>query len=388
MRTVPGSYRERSLWQIPVALRYPVGGGATAIERVLLGEREQVVQLPVDAPPDWVHPNADETGYYLWDVEAPVLEHLVTESDAILTPVERVGLIHDLTALLRNGELSADRFLDLTARCAGDPQSEVVEAVLDSWQSIRLPLVGSDQKDAFAVYVRAGLATAVDRWGLLPRPREEAAVSLLRPKLLLWLARDGEDARVRDLADSLTAAYLEDATACPPSLVQAVLGISARRADLALLHRFQDRFESAGPRERQIFLAAIGDVAEPEVLEEALRWSMEGELRPTERTRVAESMREEPELQARAYRWMKESYAALSQRIPGDRMANLPTFANGCSQERLDDARAFFADPSRQPAGTDVQLRKVTDDVSSCIALHDREARVAADYLSRFAQSQ
>lgn len=369
------------IWQIPISLRYPTDEG-TRVHRILLAEREQTVSLPIEERPAWIHPNADETGYYLWKTEPRNLTYLVEHSVQLLNDAERVGLVHNLAALLQGGSISADLFLQWTAQCAKDPQPEVVDAVLDAWQLIRAPLISPEIEDEFALYVRAGLQPAVERWGLLPRPGEAESITLLRPSMLTWLARDGEDVRVQALADSLTELYLSGSDACPPSLIQSVLGISARKGDLVLFERFRDLFvKTRDPQQRRALLSALGEFREPEVVEAALRFALEGPLRPNERTSIPNSIREEPALQERVYRWMKDSYDRVAQSIPDERMARLPRFASGCSMEDLEDARAFFADPSRQPAGTDVELRKAEDAVNACVSLREREGGAASRYL-------
>jgi cytosol alanyl aminopeptidase len=372
------------LWQIPLALRYPTGDG-TEVHRLLLTEREHVEQLPISDRPAWVHPNANETGYYLWKTEPQTLSFLVENRERLLSDGERIGLVHNLVALLRGGSISADLFLELTEQCARDPQPEVVDAVLEGWEAIRAPLVTPELKDEFAIYVRGALQPAAARWGLLPRPGEEEGVTLLRPSMLHWLTRDGEDAVVQALADSLTAVYLDGSGECPPSLVQSVLGISARRGDVALFEQFRNRFERADPQARRILLSAMGDFRRPDVVEVVLRFVAEGPLRPNERTSIPTSMSEDHELQDRAYRWMKENYEEMAAKIPADRMAYMPRYVRGCSPETLADARAFFSDPARKPAGTDVELRKAEDEVGACVSLRQREGDAAASYLQRLA---
>jgi alanyl aminopeptidase len=369
------------IWRIPISLRFPNGEG-TEVHRLLLTEREQIVNLPIAERPAWIHPNADETGYYLWKTDPENLTHLVENAERLLNDAERVGLVHNLAALLQGGSISSDLFLPWTSRCAQDSQPEVVDAVLDAWELIRAPLIAPELGDEFALYVRDGLQPAVERWGLLPQPGEEESVTLLRPSMLIWLARDGEDARVQALADSLTDLYLNGSDACPPSLIQSVLGISAQDGDLALFERFRDLFQEEGdPPRRRALLSAMGEFREPEVVEAALRFALEGPLRPNERTSIPSSIGQEPALQERVYRWMKDSYARVAESIPDERMARMPRYASGCSLENLEDARAFFSDPSRQPAGTDVELRKAEDAVRACVSLREREGGAAASYL-------
>jgi hypothetical protein len=135
------------------------------------------------------------------------------------------------------------------------------------------------------------------------------------------------------------------------------------------------------PQDRRRLLAALGSFRRPEVVDRALQYSLEGALRPNERTTIPQDLREEPELQERVFTWMTETYDRLAALIPADRMAYAPRYAAGCSEERLAEARSFFADPSRQPAGTMVELTKVADRVHACVELRAREGDAVSRYL-------
>jgi hypothetical protein len=59
----------------------------------------------------------------------------------------------------------------------------------------------------------------------------------------------------------------------------------------------------------------------------------------------------------------------------------MPFFAAGCSQERLDAAKAFFADPEHQGPGSQKQMARITELVGDCVDLRQREGDAAARYL-------
>jgi len=47
----------------------------------------------------------------------------------------------------------------------------------------------------------------------------------------------------------------------------------------------------------------------------------------------------------KGFEWMTANYAAIAKRLPPDFVAFLPSFADGCSEARLEAAKKFFADP-------------------------------------------
>jgi alanyl aminopeptidase len=65
----------------------------------------------------------------------------------------------------------------------------------------------------------------------------------------------------------------------------------------------------------------------------------------------------------------------------------LPYFVTGCSEQRLDAARKFFAMPSHNVDGTDANLTKVSDTITDCLNLREREGKAVAGYLRTVASA-
>jgi hypothetical protein len=83
----------------------------------------------------------------------------------------------------------------------------------------------------------------------------------------------------------------------------------------------------------------------------------------------------------RPYRFLEESFEAIRAHVPEAILAFMPRFAGGCSEARLQRARAFFAQPAHRVPGTDRQLDKVAEQVADCARLRAREGAAVASYL-------
>jgi hypothetical protein len=92
-------------------------------------------------------------------------------------------------------------------------------------------------------------------------------------------------------------------------------------------------------------------------------------------------MLDEPLLQDAVFDWFTMNYAAIADRLPPVMLSLLPRLASGCSQDRLERARAFFSQPPHRVGGTDVQMAKVADQVGDCVRLREREAHRVRAYL-------
>lgn len=81
------------------------------------------------------------------------------------------------------------------------------------------------------------------------------------------------------------------------------------------------------------------------------------------------------------FTWFQENYDNFKAKLPPMFMGFMPFIAGGCSAERLEAARIFFADPQHQAPGTENQLAKVSDAVNDCVGLREREGEIVAAWL-------
>ena len=368
-------------WRIPVALKYETGG-AMRTRVVLLSGPSDTVTL--EGPVAWVHPNADERGYYRWSVPAATRRAIAEGGERVMSVRERVGFVGNASALLDAGSLRGDEFLELLLPFARDPEPPVVAAVLDSLQKVKRAFVTPDLETTFAGYVRRLLAPSLERIGMEGRAGEAEGVSLLRPDLLLWLGRDGRDPAVLAYAAKVTAAYLNDPAGADPSIAGVALKLRALSGDRALFDEYRRRLEAATvPADRERFLTALGYFRAPELVEEALRFAAAGPLRPQEMFEIPQAVGTAVAEEARPYRFVTENYEAIRAKLPPMFLVFMTHFANGCSEERARQASAFFSEAPHSVPGTDKEMAKVAEGVRDCASLRSREGAVVEAYLRR-----
>jgi len=368
-------------WRIPVALKYETGG-AMRTRVVLLSGPSDTVTL--EGPVAWVHPNADERGYYRWSVPAATRRAIAEGGERVMSVRERVGFVGNASSLLDAGSLRGDEFLELLLPFARDPEPPVVAAVLDSLQKVKRAFVTPDLETTFAGYVRRLLAPSLERIGMERRAGEAEGVSLLRPDLLLWLGRDGRDPAVLAYAAKVTAAYLNDPAGADPSIAGVALKLRALSGDRALFDEYRRRLEAATvPADRERFLTALGYFRAPELVEEALRFAAAGPLRPQEMFEIPQAVGTAVAEEARPYRFVTENYEAIRAKLPPMFLVFMTHFANGCSEERARQASAFFSEAPHSVPGTDKEMAKVAEGVRDCASLRSREGAVVEAYLRR-----
>jgi len=249
---------------------------------------------------------------------------------------------------------------------------------------VKNAFVPDESRELFAAYVRGTLGPALGRFGLAPSPREDENVSLFRPQLILWLGEEGEDGQVLGHARELARSYLADPKSIDPSLATVALRLAAKDGDRPLFDEIRKRFESARTQqERSRYLGALGSFGDPALAEEAVRYSLEGRLRPQEIFLVAGGLSSTSVGRDRLFRFVTENYATIVSRLPPQFAGFLPRFASGCEPRRLEEAKRFFADPAHTAQGTTNTLAQVADEVNDCADLRQREGAAVSAFLSR-----
>jgi alanyl aminopeptidase len=365
-------------WKVPVSLRWS-DGASVRVEAVLLDGASREVTLPAPSVA-WVFPNADAAGYYRFDLPAADLQDLADHASARLSSVERVAFLQNAQALLDAGKVDGARFLELVGRFGADADADVAAAALDALGEVEDAFVDAGTRPGFGAYVRRTLRPALDRVGLEPKDGEPAAVTTLRPRLVVWLAEYGNDPEIRQRAGALADRLLAGDETVPASLRSAALRVRALDGDAALLAEYRKRFEAAqSPTDRSRFLFACVGFRDPAVRAEVLAWALA--LRPQEMGGIAASLRGTPEGRAQVFDWFRANADAILKRLPPPYHPSLANLAGGCESERLAPARALFSE--HKVAAAEEELAKVTEQVDECLALRPREAPGVRSYLSK-----
>jgi alanyl aminopeptidase len=371
------------LWKIPVTLKWEAGG-TTHTRTVLLDRQRMTMRL--EGAVAWVYPNADEAGYYRWSVDPRSLERLTAVAPSTLNARERIGFIQNSAALLDAGEIHGDQYLSLLAAFSGEENPLVVSALIDAMVGIREKFITEPLEGSFAVTLRRVLGPALRRYGLERVPGEAEAISLARPLLMGLLGDDGKDETVLAHAERLARDFLKDRGSVDPSLVGTVLRLAAIRGDEDLFEEFRKRFETGAiPTDRRPLLTALGSFRDPKLRERALKYALTGPIRPHELTWIADAMSVESRYRDQTWAWWQANYDQVASRMPPEYTVFLPLTAGGCSEERLRQAEAFFADPKHSPPGTLKELAKVAEGVRDCVNLRAREGEAVARALTELA---
>ena len=374
---------EKQTWIVPITLKWADKDGGVHEKQILLKDEETVVEVPKDAM--WLHPNADESGYYRWSTSSGNLVNLAKHGQQDLTVRERVGYLNNLGALMTAGSVAGDDYLRSLSMFANDPDSEVISALLSGLGGVEGALLPPEAEDYFATYVRHTLTPAMDRFGMQAKEGEPETVTSFRSSLLNFMGRYGKDEAVLSYCTDLAHRYIEDSSSIDNSLAGMALRIAAMRGDRDLYETYKTKFESAKvPAERTRYLGAMGRFMDPEIRDEALDYALNGPLRPQEIGAIPQGVAAVSTDEDFIWNWSKTHYETIAGKFPPMYRIYLPYFGMGCDEDRIADVEAFFTRPEVTVEGMDKSLAKVAEATRTCAGTRERERDAVVSYLKEF----
>ncbi len=363
-------------WKIPVCVQWPEGGAVKNACTLLQGVSGTIRLEGAFSCPAWLHPNADEAGYYRWSIAEEGLQALVKARQA-LPRRSRVGLLDQAWAMVAAGRLkpaaylrAAETMADTTDRHVAEQLAWAVERVRHTWEDMAAT-------PAFQGWVGRVMGPLGQRLGWDSKEGESEDDALLRPRVMATLASGAKDAKVLDRLRGAAADYLKDPRSLSPDLATMVMA-EAARAGLVTFDQLSGLLERAvQPAVRVNCLRGLGTLPAGRGLEEALALSMTEAVRAQDLRRVfgpawsGGSAERRVTLQFTETRW-----ADLTARLPSfgwGSAARMPErVGDFCDTAGRDSARKLFE--AKLPNQGVRHLKLGLEKADQCIALRTSQS--------------
>ena len=359
--------KDDTRWSIPVAVSYRLKGEKKVRSaKVLLDGPTATLTLPGRGELLWAYPNAGETGYYRLSLDGTLLASaLKHRSD--LSPVERAGLLNQLWAQARAGNLPVARFLDALASFRGDAARPALEDASAYLKTIRQELAQTDaEREAVGKFAADFFKPAADRLGWDKKKKDSPEAVLTRPTVLGALALMNPDAVATEI-DARLKAYLADPASVDPAIAPVVLLAASRRNEPALFDALRERLLAPKtPEQKDLALRALGEFSAPALLDRYLSMTLSDDIRPQDAWKPYVYLLGNPLTQARTWEFVKANWPAITAKVGPRGAARVVGAAGGLvSADWRRDVEAFF----RAPANDVEMARKTLDQALQSISL-------------------
>ncbi len=374
-----------ALWQVPMCLRYGVGG-TTERKCLLLRKAQETVALAPAGPcPDWLLANDGEVGYYRASYQGDLLDRLLAASGE-LSEAETVGLIGDTAALARADALPMKRALALVPRFAGSDSRHVVQTLAEMADEVGDSLVSDELRPQYRRFILQSFGERAEALGWTGNPGESEEEQLLRRELVPIVAVDGEDPELGKEAGALARRWLADHSVVESDVAGALLQVAAWNGDQALFDAcLAAAKKEPERRDRRRLLFALGAFRSPELAHEALGLLLRDDFDPREAIEIPFAMIDDPATREVAWSFLEKNFDALTARLPAETVPYLPYFASEfCDEAHAADAKAFFSPHAEQFPGLERNLAQVLERIHQCAAERKAQGPSVAEFLAAY----
>lgn len=349
---------------LPVQLQIGAGTQTATLRCVMRGP---IATLSLPFRPEWIHLNAEQSGYYRWIGPTEQIPALCGSAREQLRLADRIGLADDLMAHFERGVLPADGLLDGLFALLDDPASGVQVAALHHLDAVARRLLPDSHRGGFSALVRDRLEPLAAR--LFDAPSADPT----HAEALLTLLVDAECRTCRPRLEAHAELALADST-WRPAWAGVVLPLAATWADERLFARLRAALDADPPAARRaVLIAAIGRCADPHLTQQALEALPWRRLRGVELLDLLRPMARHRGRRDQIRQFIEQHFDALMHRFGAAILTRLPELARDARTASERSAWAtLFTSPRLRPPGMAPAVRRM-------LAIIDRNLRQAAD---------
>ncbi|MFI5197233.1 MAG: M1 family aminopeptidase [Thermoanaerobaculia bacterium] len=370
-------------WQVPVCAR--TGEPGSASRCTLLAEEKGSLELAGPCP-DRVLANAGSTGYYRVLYKGSMLGRVLADSGRHLSAAERIGVLTDVAALARTGDLPMATALALVPAFANDPERQVVEAAVRIAASPKDAFVTDELRPNYRRFLADTFGAKARALGFKSKPGEDEETKLLRSAVVGLVAGNADDDALVSEAMALARKWLADRSAIEPEMLSTVLDVAARHGDAELFTAFlAEAKKSKDRRERVRILASLGAFRDPSVQALALNVTLSPDFDARESIVVLREAASDRATRERAWTFLKANFDALAARLPRDAPAGFPQLASGFSDDaHRANVEAFFRDKAAKYAGGPRRLAQSLEQIQLRSALRAAQQESVTSFLKSY----
>jgi len=348
------------LWSIPVCL-----GGGAKICQLVSGKTASIAlaQSCTTTP----LPNAGGKGYYRFAFDEKGWAGLIAAAPT-LSPADQITLLQNMDAALHAGSATAGDLFKLIKLLAPTARWDVIDRITAILHRLRETGVNLDDYRAF---VGTNFSPRLKAVGLMMKPREPAATTLLREKLVALMVGEANDPAVVAELSANAHAYVASNGQKRGKLAPDLLDDALRAgltSDPSLADGLVTLFEASSDEafRRAVIYAFSGSndrVAIGKLLATVPKMRL-GDVRY-----LYQYMAAEPVARGVMWNWFKANYGALVTRVSPRAVSRaVAILANVCDAGSRQALDAFFRPKTAELEGSARPLALAEERIDRCVA--------------------
>jgi len=349
-------------WVIPITVSTSRDPNKIA-KTFLLDQKSMEVVLDDVSAEDWIKVNPGTVGYYRTRYSKEMLEKLMPAvRNMELPPLDRLGLIDDMFAMVQAGQASTAEVLELIDSYRNETNYTVWTAITNSLSNLHILISHTDLMEHFNKYGEKLYRPVADRLGWDVREGENHLDTLLRSLVFSRLVSfrcDSiiEEAQKRFRNHSTNPIPADLRSTCYKAVLQE--GDEAIFSEMLALYRLTDLHE-----EQDRISRALGCIGNVDLLRKVIDFAMSGEVRAQDSVFVIVAVAVNPKGRDLAWQFFKDNNEKLLQQYQGSfLLTRLIKYIieNFASEERATEVETYFK--SKQFPGTERTVSQAVETI-------------------------
>nr|CAD7257222.1 unnamed protein product [Timema shepardi] len=371
------------LWMIPVTFSSSVSP-SSVIQQTVLETKSAEVTLQGVSADEWVKVNPGTVGYYRTQYPPDMLAQFVPAiRDKSLPPLDRLGLLDDLFAMVQAGQTPTVEVLKLMQAFSQEDNYTVWSSIANSLSKLSLLLSHTDFDDLFRLYGRRLMKGVGDRLGWDPKPKESHLDTLLRSLAIDRLCVFEDEAYIKE-AHKRFEDHVSGKAPLPADLrfpvFKAVLAKGDEKTYNTMLRLYR---EADLHEEKDRISRALGAIKDVAVLKKVLDFAMSKEVRSQDTVFVIISVAMSKKGRELAWTFFKDNWQELMNRYRGGfLLARLVKYSteNFADEEHAVEVEEFFK--SHPSPGTERTVQQSLETIRLSAAWLERDKEATKAYLT------
>ncbi|XP_026812969.1 puromycin-sensitive aminopeptidase isoform X2 [Rhopalosiphum maidis] len=337
------------LWMVPLTFSTSRNPGIVCHKDIMSEiQKDIIIPANVISPGEWVKVNPSTVGYYRTRYTPELLNNFVPSiSSRTLPPLDRLGLLDDLFALVQAGLSSTDEVLNLMLAMTDEDNYSVWSSMSNVLGKLAILLsnVEGDTEQLFKQYNRILLKKISTKLGWTPQPNESHLETMLRGLVMARLVSSADpdvisEAKIK-FANHLSGKETIVADLRSP-IYKACLssGDETTFNQLLQLYRGTDLHE-----EKDRICRAMGASKNKDILKKVLDFAMSDEVRSQDTVFVIISVGGSKVGRDLAWQFIQDNWSKLFNQYQGGFLLTRlvkNTTENFASIEKAEEVENFF----------------------------------------------
>ncbi|MGK7774984.1 M1 family aminopeptidase, partial [Acinetobacter baumannii] len=366
----------RSLWGVPLCVRYEVPNAGSKVQCELVDQAEAKIELKGASLGIWYIPNADAAGYYQFSLPQKEFTRLTAATEK-LSNTEQLAYAYAISAAFNHGDINLLAVVDAAKKFANSNSRQISTALFSQLSTIHRHVLKTEaEREHFRKVLGNLYLPKLNQLGYVSKTGESAEDSLWRSELVRFLALDIQVPEVRTQllkqSDVLFAQKQLNFAQVTPELLPTILAVRVQEKGQPAFDRLSGELQRVTqPTQRLAILTALGSANQEATRQQARQLILNPRVKVGEVRTVVNSINNYGDEQGGLWSWFKVNHDAVFDRLGKSSAGRFPAMFSGaaCTQQQAAQLNDFFAPRTKELVGVERGLKQTKERIQLCESL-------------------